>query len=584
MMNRTTTLLQLVLGLCFFLALPANASSAAEAKVTAQLATGVVKFGGVVICKVQVEGAKSASLEEIPEIEGLRLEQRSGPTINESRSFINGRFAYSRTLTWVVTFRPEAQGDFVIPPMRLTVDGKTLFTSEQTLSVVEDMTGQELGYLEFFDVPERVYEGQPFTIRMNFGWDTKLDSMVNVANLILPWWNELPGTLEVESELGGLNSPMTEVQVNSRARARALNIGEQTVRGKPFRVLQVTRSYVATRAGTLSFPQSWLEFGHIRRSAFSAQQKETYHVGVPAFTIVVRTLPESGRPPEFSGGVGTFEVQADVNRRDIDLGESIKLTVDWTGSANLEFFELPNPARLDAFEDFRVYGTTNERFYGDRRRVVYDLAPKSASVGEIPPLPLVVFDPKLESYITVETQPIPIRVRAIEGVMGLEDIDGDGKPALAARDIQGPEDVQPASSGLSSSVLAVAWVGVPFLWLLARTRVRRRGDPAAPAARRRRAARRKLNRQLARASSAKEQALALHEFLAARSGELPTAWEGRDLEAWSTATDREVSEQALREYRAVARRLDERRWAGDDSKLEDNLVLSMADTLIGEGL
>ena len=462
MMNRTTTLLQLVLGLCFFLALPANASPTAEAKVTAQLATGVVKFGDVVICKVQVEGAKSASLEEIPEIEGLRLEQRSGPSINESRSFINGRFSYSRTLTWVVTFRPKAKGDFVIPPMRLTVAGKTLFTSEQTLSVVEDMTGQELGYFEFFDVPERVYEGQPFTIRMNFGWDTKLDSMVNVANLILPWWNELPGTLEVESELDDLNAPVTEVQVNSRARARALNIGQQTVRGKPFRVLQVTRSYVATRSGTLSFPQSWLEFGHIRRRAFS-EQKETYHVGVPAFTIEVRTLPESGRPPEFSGGVGTFEVQADVNRRDIDLGESIKLTVDWTGSANLEFFELPNPARLDAFEDFRVYGTTNERFYGDRRRVVYDLAPKSADVGEIPPLPLVVFDPESESYITVETQPIPIRVRSIEGVMGLEDIDGDGKPALAARVIQGPEDLQPASSGLSSSVLAVAWVGMPFL-------------------------------------------------------------------------------------------------------------------------
>jgi hypothetical protein len=546
--------------------------------VTAQLGTGVVKLGDVLTCAVQVEGARRATIEEIPEIPGLKRERTSGPSLNESTRFINGRVSSSRTLSWVITFRPEKTGDFVIPPMRLNVDGKSLFTRELTLSVVEDMTGQELGYFEFVERPAQVYEGQPFTLRMNLGWDAKLDSMVNVANLILPWWNELPGALEVESGAEALGSRLVEVHVNSRIRVRAVDLGNMEVRDTPFRVLQLTRSYVATRSGSLEFPQSWLEFGQVRRRAFS-ENRETYFVGVPAFSLEVKTLPERGRPPEFSGGVGSFEVQADVNRRDLDLGESVKLTVDWTGAANLEFFELPNPARIEAFKDFRVYGTTNERFYGDRRRVVYDLAPKTSEVLEVPPLPLVVFDPELEEYRTISSRPIPLRVRALEGVTELSEEGERGGGAFAARDIQARPGKRSEGEGLGAGVIAAAWLGIPLFWLLGRGVVRRRGDPNAPASRRRRAARRRLARELRGATTAGGQSRALCDFLGARSCEEPEAWEGRDLRAWFESSGLSIDSEAIDELVSVGEELDRRRWAGDDSVLENGRLRSLADTL-----
>lgn len=550
--------------------------------VTAQLATGVVKFGSVVSCVVQVEDARRASLDEVPEIDGLRLERTSGPNVNESTSFVRGRVSSRRTLSWVVTFRPEKKGDFVIPPMTLNVDGKLMNTRELTLSVVEDLTGQDLGYFEFVERPERVYEGQPFTIRMNFGWDAKLDSSVNVANLILPWWNELPGTLEVDTDVQGVSSRLVEVQVNSRLRVRAIDMGSKDVRDKPFRVLQLTRSYVATRSGTLEFAQSWLEFGQVRSRGFS-QKRETYFVGDPAFSVEVRTLPEAGRPPEFSGGVGRFEVQADVNRRDVDLGESIKLTVDWTGDANLEFFELPNPGRLEAFEDFRVYGTTNERFYGDRRRVVYDLAPKSADVFEIPPLPLVIFDPELQEYRSVNSRPIPIRVRALEGVTELSEEGGEDSGSQAARDIQTSPSEEREGQGVGAGVLVASWLGLPVLWLIGRTLVRRRGDPNAPVERRRRAARKTFGKELRMAQSAGSQARALCSYLGARSYEDPEAWEGRDLRAWFESQDLEIEDSAMDELVAVGAELDRRKWAGDDAAVERARLVQLADELAKGG-
>jgi hypothetical protein len=552
-------------------------------RVTAQLTTGVVKLGSEVACGVQVDGANTASLEEVPKVDGLILVRTSGPSIQDTFSSFS-RMSRKRTHNWMLTFRPEAEGKYKIPPMRLIVDGKEVFTRELTLDVIKDLTGEELGHLEFSGVPEYVYEGQPFTVRMKFGWDLQFDAQVNFANLILPWWSELPGTLEVESGVGGVSNQGTiEIQVNSRIRVRAREVAQEKIGSQDFRMLEISRSFVATRSGRLDFPMSWLEFGTVRRRAFSEDRK-SYHVGSPAFSLDVRVLPERGRPPEFSGGVGSFAVKAEANRRDVDLGESIKLTVDWTGDANLEFFELPNPARLAEFVDFRVYGTTNERFYGDRRRVVYDLAPKRADVNEIPPLPLVVFDPLTKSYRSVSTTPIPIRVRAIEGLTELTLEGNDEGPGLVARDIQSQEEVGSEVQGVRGPLIFGSALSMLIVWLVVRKGVRRRGDPASPIARRRRLARKQLRQGLRRAKGAGEQARVFQEFLGARSAERPAAWEGRDLEVWLLESDVELPEPLVVEMRKIAHDLDTRRWAGDDEVLDSGRILRAADVLMKEGL
>ncbi|HIG12463.1 MAG: BatD family protein [bacterium] len=570
--------------LALFCATPAFCLQGSSApRVTAQLSSGVVKLGATVTCTVQVEGARNASLGSVPPIDKIRLERASGPSINESLQFINGRQSYSRTITFAVTLRPLHAGEFVIPPIALEVDGRQVFTRELSLRVVEDLNGQELGRLSFLDVPERIFEGQPFTIRMNFGWDTQLDSMVNTANLILPWWNELPGTLEVESPAHSLGGRFVEINVNSRVRVRALELGLRTMDGKPFRMLSLSRTFVATRSGVLGISQSWLEFGRVTRRAFS-ESRETYHSGAAAFSILVEPLPEEGRPFDFSGGVGQFEVKAEVSRRDVDVADSIKLTVDWTGDANLEFFVLPDPSRMEAFKGFRVYGKSGDHFYGDRRRVIYDLAPLSAEVYEVPPLSLSVFDPVRAEYVRVETERIPLRVRALVGEQGLAELEGSGEALFFSHDIQTRAEPNGEAGGVSRVLLLASWVSLPALWLVARRVVRKRGDPNAPAARRRRGARRALIRALRETDSATAQAGAWHKFLAARSGEDPEAWEGRDGLAWCAAREEPPAPELGRELMAIENGLDESRWAGDDAPVDPGPLKAFADRWQKEGL
>jgi len=566
-------------------ALPAGAQSGP--RVTAQLSTGVAKLGSRVSVEVAVHGVTDARLFDLPRIEGLKLEGIAGPNVSVTQSYTSRGRLVSKSISWDVVLRPEAVGEYVIPPMTLEVDGSELRTNELTLKVVDDLRGKDLGYLELVERPVRVYEGQPFTIDLRLGWDASIGSRVNTANLILPWWGELPATLQLDTQVPTLSSKLIEITLNSRHRVNVLDLGDQELRKRAFRVLQLRRTFVATRPGPLPFPMSYLEFGYVGTGFFDTR-KETYHVGYEPFEIEVVPLPAEGRPFDFTGAVGRIEASATVDRRDVDAGDSIKLSVEWRGEGNLEFMVPPDPARLAAFDGFRVYGTAGDRAVGDRRRVVYDLAPVSERVEEIPPLPLVVFDPELGEYTTVATDPIPIRVRPLAKESGLAgEVDAAG-PALAFADVHrrpGPSGVR---RGPGAAWIGSALVALPFLWIGLRTAVRRRGDPSAPAARRRRAARRRLARELRSAQSAGQQAHAVHRFLAARTGEPEEAWDGRDAPAFvrSMASDekRVPSPQAVRELTRTLRDLEGRHWAGDDSALEARDLLRLADRLIAEGL
>ena len=209
-------------------------------------------------------------------------------------------------------------------------------------------------------------------------------------------------------------------------------------------------------------------------------------VAWPALEVAVRPLPEEGRPFEFSGGVGRFGARSSVDRRSLDLGESIKLTIEWTGTGNLEFFEPPDLGREESFNGFRSYGAT-DRFHGDRRVVIYDLAPKNAKVYEIPSVSLSIFDPVAGEYTSIETSPIPIRVRVPEGLVALA-VDGESEAVgLDLRDIS----TKPRTSTGREAPGDLLLLGLPVMtllgWIALRRSVRRRGDPASARARRRQA-------------------------------------------------------------------------------------------------
>ena len=509
------------------------AAAQSEATYGARLTTGVVKLGEELELLIVVENAE-AEIDGIPTVEGLEFGRLRTQTPSRRIEITGARRRETITRSWRVSIRPLGVGDYEIPGVALTVGGQSVVTPPLNLSVVEDMRGEELGFFEVRLSSASVVEKQPIEIEMLFGWDEGIASEVDYANLILPWWGKLPELLELERPPGMMSHEAT-ITLNSRERVVVEETASHRERGRTFRTFRLRRVFLPTRSGEISLERPFLEFGkQDRRSIFgSGRKRETYFVSGEPIVINVTTLPSEGQPVEFTGAIGTFDVRAEADTRDVDVGESIKVEVSYAGTGNMQFFDPPDLSRGDAFKGFRVFGSRNLAKSLDRRTIEFDLAPLTDDVVEIPPIRLAVYDPELAAYTEVATRAIPIRVRALEDEVVLEEGEEGRGFSDDIRDVRsapigaaGSEDGLAAPGPITLGLIAL---GTIFAWLTLRTEIRRRrGDPNAPVERRRRRARKELARELSSAADDSDELRALLRFLAARTREPEWAWVGRN--------------------------------------------------------
>jgi hypothetical protein len=73
-------------------------------------------------------------------------------------------------------------------------------------------------------------------------------------------------------------------------------------------------------------------------------------VSAGAKTITVKSLPETGKPEDFSGAVGKFDFKVIPSKTNLKNGESLDLLVSVTGSGNMKLFNLPKPVVPNALE------------------------------------------------------------------------------------------------------------------------------------------------------------------------------------------------------------------------------------------
>ena len=531
-----------------------SALAAAQENVDVSLSSGYVKLGervGVVI-RVSSAGRAPGRVTEVkvPPVEGLTVGRLSGPS--ESSRFESdsrGRMVSSFTATYVVPITPAGVGDYVIPPIEMTIGGRSVTAplKAMTLRVLKDIEGSRVIALDFRPLPKRVYEGEPYTVDMTLGWASSLN--VGGVMLQVPWWGRQDGVIQLEPQLRG-NEREFPIDRGGKAELLVEDLGRRDRDGDRFQLYKLQRRFVATRPGKVTFSRTVME---VTRG--SGRARRTFYQVVPDFEIEVVPVPEAGRPLDWTGAIGDVQVDRDVPRRDIDAGDTISLELSYSGTGNLEFFDPPNLERVPGFERFRVLGVADvkEPFL---RMITYELVPMGADVSEVPSVPLSVFDVETESYVTVASEPVKIRVTAAE--TGEDPFEGMEDPSVEQAFALAPLDIDPRPAEGSDTGLLTRgpgpWAGLIGLgcaavgWVFVRRAVRRHGDPDSAAARRRRAAMGALRRELGKATNESERAASLERFLAARTGMSPEAWIGRSTLA-GTGTDNADLEDALKRLR-----------------------------------
>ena len=135
-------------------------------------------------------------------------------------------------------------------------------------------------------------------------------------------------------------------------------------------------------------------------------------IKAPGITIDVDPLP--ARPANFSGGVGSFNISAQIDQTEVKANDPVKLRVIVSGLGNMKLLKQPEvkfPKDFDKY-DAKVTDKSKLTANGLEGSVVYDFlaVPRHAGKFEIPPIEYVYYDINERKYKTLTTEGFTLNV------------------------------------------------------------------------------------------------------------------------------------------------------------------------------
>lgn len=209
---------------------------------------------------------------------------------------------------------------------------------------------------------------------------------------------------------------------------------QATIDGVQYSVNEVRKALFPQRSGELTLPQTQLRVEvqveqarrpSRRRSIFDdfddllggGGRWVTKYLLTEPLTLDVRPLPPA--PQGWNGLVGDFDIQAQLSRRELQVGQSATLEVQVGGTGNVQLLSEPGFPELPAFKIYPDQPDASTDRSGRRltgRKVFRRaLVPLVAGPLDIPPIDLVYFDPELGEYATRSTDRIDLDVVPAEG-------------------------------------------------------------------------------------------------------------------------------------------------------------------------
>ena len=136
-------------------------------------------------------------------------------------------------------------------------------------------------------------------------------------------------------------------------------------------------------------------------------------ISTPKIAINVNPLP-AGKPADFSGGVGEFNISSSINNKELKTNDAITIKLVIYGTGNLKLISNPE---IKFPDDFEVYDPkvdnqvrlTREGLTGNKV-IEYLAIPRHAGTYKIPGVSFSYFDIRSKSYKTLKTEEYVINV------------------------------------------------------------------------------------------------------------------------------------------------------------------------------
>lgn len=418
----------------------ASGSIAAAADVSAEISSRETTVGFPVTLYVTIENASRQSEPSIPPMADVDVRALRAPSRSSQTTIINGRLSQTSSVTYAWELTARKPGLHEVPAMSIDVDGRRFTTAALSFEATPIEPSDHV-LAEIVGDRASVYVGEPLNLTLRLWVEAYHNGQFEVTlsgedtwNLVLDQQSQWgPFTAEIERMAAEREMPrFREVRRPDRAGVErdyylyelTATVQPQATGSLPGGNVQIVVAYPTglERAGGL------LSFG---RLAIAGQRIVVADAELAATDI--KALPTAGRPADFRGAVGQFEIATEASPVRVQAGDPITLRISVSGGPRLDLLPPPPLAELsNVSADFKV---GDEPLAGVvRDGVKYfaaTLRPRRAGLTEIPAIPFSYFDPQSGEYHTAMSSPIAIDVQPADE-LALDSIVG-GNPSSQSR-------------------------------------------------------------------------------------------------------------------------------------------------------
>ena len=136
-------------------------------------------------------------------------------------------------------------------------------------------------------------------------------------------------------------------------------------------------------------------------------------------SILVKPLPEVNKPASFSGAVGDFSIEAQLQKKSFPANEAGRLVVRISGSGNLQLLTAPAlqwPAGIDPFDPKATEELDKMSIpVSGSKTFEYNFSVNTPGTYSLPAIQFSYFDPRTATYKTVSTKDIFFNVTEATG-------------------------------------------------------------------------------------------------------------------------------------------------------------------------
>ena len=401
----------------------------AQSQVTAKLEPQSIALGESAQLTVTSNGATQSS---VPNVDGLEIEPIGEQT---SIQMINGNV--TRNVEELFSVTPTRAGDFTIPPIGGSGQPIRLHVDRGTGGQTQRSIPQSRSHLPAPSFSQRSNSATVDSKNHSAFLRIELPKQELTVGELVPVKVKAYFRAGVSASLNGLPTLSSDAFTLNKVDDNPEQTNE-AINGVPYTVVTWTSALSAVKAGdyplNLDLPVMVRvqEKGARRNNPFkdffgdepgfddpffdnffsnATQKPLTLHTD--GATVKIKALPTQGRPADFSGAVGQFEVSSEVSARNGTTGDPLTLKIKIEGRGN---FDRVTTSGLTNSSDWKTYKPNGKFTANDsggiegEKTFEQSIVPTKAGAQEIPALNFSYFDPEAQRYVTKSTTPIAIDV------------------------------------------------------------------------------------------------------------------------------------------------------------------------------